>query len=93
MKWWEVKLKEATYVDGYCVHVRYSNALEADVDLSDLLSHPFYAPLKDKSVFAKVKVGEEVSVLVWPNDIDLAPEFLYERAQQANQGSISNGLD
>ena len=84
MEWWEVRLKEASYKDNYRVHVRYNNAMEAEVDLSDLLDHPFYAPLKDKSVFSKVKVHEEMPILVWPNDIDLAPEILYERAKQAN---------
>lgn len=85
MEWWAVTLKEVSYVTEYRVHVRYSDALEADVDLSDLLDHPFYAPLKDKNIFAKVKVDAEVPVLVWPNDIDLAPELLYERAKQFNQ--------
>ena len=83
MSWWETKLKEVSYVGDYKVHVRYANALEADVDLSDLLIHPFYAPLKDKAVFAKVKVDDELPILVWPDDIDLAPELLYERAEQS----------
>ena len=83
MDWWKAKLQEASYVSDYRVHVRYTNALEADVDLSDLLTHPFYAPLKDKKIFAQVKVHDEMPILVWPDDIDLAPELLYERALQA----------
>ena len=89
MHWWEAKLQEASYAGDYRVHVRYANALEADVDLSDLLDHVFYAPLKDKKVFAQVKVDEETPVLVWPNDIDLAPELLHERAMQAAIGNHS----
>ncbi len=83
MEWWEVNLKSARYAQEYRVHVRYERALEADVDLSDLLSHRFYAPLKDKKKFAKVRVDPETHVLVWPGNIDLAPEILFERAMQA----------
>ena len=83
MGWAETQLQDVLYVDGYRVRVRYRNALEAVVDLSDLLEHPFYASLKDPSLFSKVKVDEEVRVLVWPDDIDLAPEILFERALKA----------
>lgn len=83
MEWWNAKLTEAFYIADYRLHVRYADVLEADVDLSDLLGHPFYAPLKDKKLFAQVKVDSELPILVWPNDIDLAPEILYERATKA----------
>lgn len=87
MEWWKTKLKDVNYLGGYRLHVRYANALEADVDLSDLLEHPFYAPLRDKVMFAKAKVHEEIPVLVWPDDIDLAPEILFERTMRASARS------
>lgn len=83
MNWWEARLKEASYAGDYRVHVRYANALEADVDLSDLLDHQFYASLKGKERFAQVKGDAELPILVWPGDIDLAPEILFERTIQA----------
>ena len=89
MEWWQHKLENVSYLGDYRVHVRYRNALEADVDLSDLLTHPFYAPIKDKACFSKVAVDQECSVLVWPNDIDLAPEILFERAVQASRGTLA----
>jgi Protein of unknown function (DUF2442) len=83
MEWWEVDLKSVRYASDYRVHVRYNRSLEADIDLSDLLKHRFYAPIRDKKIFAKVKVDAETGVLVWPGDIDMAPEITFERAVQA----------
>jgi hypothetical protein len=94
MNWWEAKLQQVSYVNDYGIHVCYAaageaRAMEADVDLRDLLDHPFYAPLKDKNLFAQVKVDDEVPVLVWPQDIDLSPELLYDRVmQQAGKAAV-----
>jgi hypothetical protein len=88
MDWVDVDLQEASYAGGYRVHVRYNNALEADVDFSDMLNHPFYAPLKDIKLFSQVTVDEEVRVLQWPGDIDMAPEITFERAVQAAGKSV-----
>ena len=83
MDWWKAKLSDVRYIGDYRLHIRYAHELEADVDLGDLLDHPFYASLKDKEFFAKAKIHDEISVLVWPQDIDLAPEILYKRVIQA----------
>lgn len=38
-------------------------------------------PLNDPSYFAQVGVDPEAGTVVWPGDIDLAPESLYEQAR------------
>jgi hypothetical protein len=40
-----------------------------------------FEPLKDKKVFAQVRVYLEFRTLVWPNGADFAPEFLYEKVR------------
>jgi hypothetical protein len=80
MDWIDVDLQEASYAGDYRVHVRYDNALEADIDFSDMLNHPFFRPLKDKQIFSQVQVNPEVRVLQWPGNIDMAPEITFERA-------------
>lgn len=88
MDWYDTRLREATYAGEYRVHVRFDKALEADIDFSDMLQHPFFAPLKDKQLFAQVKVNDEVHVLQWPGDIDMAPEITFERAIQAARKTV-----
>ena len=39
------------------------------------------APLNDPAYFSQVTVDAEAGTLVWPNDMDLAPEPLYEQAK------------
>jgi len=77
MDWIDARLTGASYAGDYRVHVRFSNALEADIDFSDMLKYAFYAPLKYKHLFAQVKVNGEVSVLQWPGEIDVAPEITF----------------
>jgi hypothetical protein len=43
-----------------------------------------FEPLRNAEVFQQVKVDPELETVVWPNGADLAPEFLYEAAQQAS---------
>jgi uncharacterized protein YeaC (DUF1315 family) len=43
-----------------------------------------FEPLKKPEVFQQVKVDPELETVVWPNGADLAPEFLYQAAQQAS---------
>lgn len=83
MDWIDVDLKEAFYVGDYRVHVRYDNDLEADIDFSDMLNQPFFKSLKDQQLFSQVRVHDEVRVLQWPGNIDMAPEITFERALKA----------
>lgn len=83
MEWWQANLEEARYESDYRVHVRYAENIQADIDFSDMLTHPFYAPLRNKALFKQVRVDPETQVLVWPGEIDVAPEITFERALQA----------
>ena len=42
------------------------------------LSDPFWASLRDQSVFSKVRV--DCGTLSWPGDIDIAPEEVWADA-------------
>lgn len=73
-------LTEANYLEGYKVEVAFNNGRNGVVDLSDTLNGPVFEPLKDLSLFSKLKLDEELETIVWPNGADLAPEFLYFQA-------------
>jgi hypothetical protein len=67
-----------------CLWLHFHDGLEGAVDLSGELWGPMFEPLKNPEVFQQVKVDPELETVVWPNGADLAPEFLYEAAQQAS---------
>ena len=72
---------EARYIQEFTIHVRFSDGTEGDVDLSQELHGELFEPLKDIAIFKGFTIHPEFHTLCWPNGADLAPEFLYEKAQ------------
>ena len=55
-------------------------AEEGVVDLEELFSRGgVFAPLREPSEFAKVRVDRAFGAVVWPGDVDLDPDALYAR--------------
>ena len=48
------------------------------VDLQPYLDGLIFEPLKNPDFFRKVTVNPDIDTIVWPNNADFAPEFLYE---------------
>jgi uncharacterized protein DUF2442 len=77
-------LVEATPGDGHRVQVRFADGVSAEVDLSYLLSYGgVFEPLRDVGYFRRLRADRDAGTIVWPNDADIAPETLYERARRA----------
>ena len=71
---------EAKYLGGYKVEVSFNDGRTGIADLSDALRGPVFQPLRDESVFAQLKLDEELETISWPNGADIAPEYLYFQA-------------
>ena len=71
------RVLEARYVGEYVVWLRFNDGVEGEVDLKDELWGPVFEPLRDKEEFRKVRVHPELHTIVWENEADFAPEFLY----------------
>ena len=67
---------KAKYVKDYTLWASFNDGSAGNIDLSDHLDGKMFTPLKDKSLFSKLKLDAELSTIVWPNGADLAPEFL-----------------
>ena len=73
-------ITKAKYLTDYKVQVVFYDGKEGVADLSDALRGPVFDPLKDKKLFAQLRVDKEMETIAWPNGADLAPEFVYYRA-------------
>ena len=73
------KVKEAKYVQGFSIHLRFSDGVEGTVDLGEELQGEVFEPLNDPDYFRQFSVHPELHTIVWPNGADFAPEFLYEK--------------
>ena len=62
----------------YSLLVRFNDGVEKQVNLRPLIWGPAFEPLLDPEYFARVVVDPSFHTVVWPNDVDLAPEALYE---------------
>jgi hypothetical protein len=76
------KISEARYAGDYRIWLRFADGVEGEIDLEPQLWGPMFEPLKDEALFAQFKLSPERSTIFWPNDADLAPEFLYEKVGQ-----------
>ncbi len=77
-------LVDARVGDDRRVHVRFEDGLTGEIDLSYLLDYGgVFEPLRDIDYFRQLRADPEAGTIVWPNQADIAPETLYERAKLA----------
>ena len=74
-------LKSARYLDGYRVAVTFEDGKSGVVDLEKHLRRgPVFKRLLDVKVFQKFEINPDFGVLCWGDDLDIAPETLYQEA-------------
>jgi hypothetical protein len=71
----------AYYKGGYKIEVRFDDGKGGVVDFSRYLDKGgVFDRFKDINFFKNFKINEELGVLTWHDDIDIAPETLYAQA-------------
>jgi hypothetical protein len=85
MRW----VTEATYLGGYRLKIRFDNGATKVVDLEPHLDGPIFKPLKDPEFFKSFSVNRDIDTVVWPNDADFSPDFLYEIGQKVSEQDAS----
>jgi hypothetical protein len=72
------RVKEVMAQENYCLHVRFVDGTEGQVDMYHLLNgkNPgVFTALQDAAFFQKVFI--DLGVVTWPGEIDLAPDAMY----------------
>ena len=69
---------DVIYISDYKVWLRFDDGKEGEIDLKDELWGEVFEPLKDLSIFEKVRLDRELGTICWENGADFAPEFLYD---------------
>jgi uncharacterized protein DUF2442 len=83
-----VKVVEVRALDGFKLHLRFSDGEEGVRDCADIVAEtgPMVEPLRDPAFFRRVFI--EYGALAWPNGYDIDPIALYREMQQA--GSLTS---
>ena len=80
---------EASYLGGYKLKVRFDNGESKVVDLQPHIDGPIFEPLKDLDFFRSFYVNHDIDTIVWPNNADFSPDFLYEIGQKVSEQDSS----
>lgn len=70
-------VKDASHVEGYKLKIRFENDEVKVVDLATYLDSGIFEPLKDIFYFKSFEVNRDIDTVVWPNEADFSPDFLY----------------
>ncbi len=79
---------EATYLGGDKLKVRFDNGESKVVDLRPHIDGPIIEPLKDLDFFKVFYVNHDIDTIVWPNNADFSPDFLYEIGREVNEPDV-----
>ena len=90
--WTVANVKSVRHAGNYSILVENEDGLRSTLDMSYLLDKPFYAPLRDKSLFEQVYANEACTVswgLTDPDnsmsELDVCPGTLYARSVGLSQ--------
>lgn len=73
----------ASYKGEYRIEVTFDDGKRGIVDFSKYLEKGgVFARFKDIRFFKNFKINEELGVLTWQDEVDVAPETLYAEATQ-----------
>ena len=71
-------IKNVSYVSDYILCVTFKDGSVKLVNLESYLDGDIFEPLKDIEYFKTVRVNPDIETIVWNNDADFSPDFLYE---------------
>jgi len=67
---------------GYKVFIQFNDGQSGVVDFKNILENDhrkIIRSLLDKKLFQTMRVDKELDTICWDNDVDFAPEYLYEK--------------
>lgn len=84
MRW----IKDVKYLEqGYMLELCFDNDERRQVDLQQYLTGEIFEPLKDLNFFRQVSVNTDIDTIVWPNNADFSPDFLYEISESSTRAA------
>jgi len=74
-------VRKASYAGELRLLLTFEDGSERLVNLEPHLDGPIFEPLKDPAYFRSFRLNEDIDTVVWENDADFSPDFLYEISQ------------
>lgn len=68
---------DVKYINDYKLKLTFENGIKKLVDLKAHLEGEIFEPLKDIDYFQKVSLNKDIDTIVWDNEADFCPDFLF----------------
>lgn len=75
------RVSSVEVLSGYSLRIGFDDGTQQQIDLEPVLEGELFGPLRDRSLFEKVRVDPEVHTVVWPNGADFDPATLHDWPQ------------
>jgi len=72
-----IRVVAAQVVRPYVLDVTFNDGFRREIDLEAELWGEVFEPLRDPRFFAQATLDPVIGTVVWPNEADFSPEFLY----------------
>ena len=71
-----------TVIGDHELRLLFEDGTVGDVAFGEDEWRGVFAPLQDPELFAQVQVDPQSGTIVWPGELDMAPEALYAEARK-----------
>jgi hypothetical protein len=78
-----IRVTAVRHIRNHVLWLEFSDGLNGEIDLENELIGEVFEPLKDRYLFAQVRL--DAGTIAWPNGADWAPETLHDRVRAANR--------
>ncbi|MFW6239713.1 MAG: DUF2442 domain-containing protein [Thermodesulfobacteriota bacterium] len=76
-------VKSVKYLDGFRLELTFEDDIVKIVDLEHHLDGEVFEPLNNIEYFKKVRINPDIDTIVWENEADFSPDFLFEIGERA----------
>jgi hypothetical protein len=77
-----VHITDVEVIGDHELRLTFEDGLVGEVAFDEDEWRGLLSPLRDPEFFARVRVDSQLGTVVWPGELDLAPEPLYEEARE-----------
>ena len=71
-------VENVQYFAEYKIKLTFEDSIVKIIDLKPHLDGEIFEPLIDIEYFKSVKINPDIDTVVWSNEADFSPDFLYE---------------
>ena len=83
-------VRKVTHLSDYKLLLDFEDGTRKLVNLEPYLEGEVFEPLKDINYFKTVSVNPDLDTIVWKNNADFSPDFLYEIGGVSEDKSLAH---